>query len=179
MSNDKPAGEAPASPDTVAQGAAATADGKANPRAISAGPPMGPDGPDDDPDLTPHERAVIEQLRKNGDIVRARGENTPGPDIIRNGQYWDVKQITGTGNRTIQDALRSAKKNFSHEDATRLGLQRSDTRGILDVRGNAKWDSAAKIESEISRLHRSGNLGNLQEFEIWTTDKIFRWVKPK
>jgi hypothetical protein len=60
-----------------------------------------------------------------------------------------------------------------------LGLQRSDTRGLLDVRGNAKWDSPAKIEAEIARLQKTPNLNNIKEFEIWTTDKVFRWIKPK
>jgi hypothetical protein len=136
-------------------------------------------------DGTPHERKIAEEYKLSGrNVEEIRGENVEAPDLVIDGLSWEIKEITGTGRRTLQQTIRSAKHNFSTQGATDIGLARSDTRAIIDVRNSPlrpsngeTWNNPDRIRTELNRLEQNGTLNDVSELEILTSYGTIRWVR--
>lgn len=138
---------------------------------------------------TPHERKIAEEITLSGNhnkIVEIRGENTGGPDFIReDGKYWDVKRALGTGNGTLHSIINKLKKQFGNDDSIALGLTRRDARGIIDLRTfpltpstGKTWNNPERVRAELSRLSANGGLKNVAELEILTSFGAIKWIRP-
>jgi hypothetical protein len=130
-----------------------------------------------------HERRIGQEYAAKGRQVRLRGENVAGPDAEMDDgtsgpKYWDNKKLEGTAERSLQNVLTDAKKNFSNSGAKELRLSRSDTRAIVDVRGNAVWDDPAKVKATLARRSTSGDLDKVREIEVITSSETVVWVNP-
>ena len=127
---------------------------------------------------TAHEAQLGRELADQGLDVYIRGENVPGPDAQINGNWYDMKELTGTGRRSLQTSINSAKKNFTNDGAAGLGLRRSDTRALVDARGNSTWDNPESVRAEFDRLSRNGDLGNVEEVRVITSNGPVIWTRP-
>ena len=122
-----------------------------------------------------HERQVAEELADRGHSVTVRGDNVPGPDFILDGTYWDLKGLRGAGRNSLRNSIKAGKDNFDSAEASSLGLTRSDTRVIVDVRGNSTWDDTEKVRNEISRFGGSDDFRNVRQVRVITSGGIVTW----
>jgi hypothetical protein len=135
---------------------------------------------------TLHEQKIAEELTLRGTkIDELRGENIGGPDLVIDGRYWEIKEVTGTGIRTLQTVINGLKRQFDQESARALGLTRADTRAFIDVRSSplnpstgSTWNNPDRIRTELDRLARNGGLDNVAEIEILTSFGTVKWIRP-
>lgn len=128
-----------------------------------------------DAEPTVHEKQIANEMAADGQDVILRGANTPGPDAIINGKYWEIKEIKGEGKRTLQTNIREARDQFANEGAVDLGLNSSEARVLIDARGSNVWGDAATVRSEISRLVANGTLRNVVELKVVTKTGVVTW----
>ena len=124
---------------------------------------------------TIHERKIADEMAAEGNDVVLRGENTPGPDAIINGKYWEIKEITGSGGRTLQSNIRTARDQFANEGAVSLGLKSSESRVLIDARSSGTWGNADAVRSEIPRLVSNGTLRDVVELKVVTRTGVVTW----
>jgi len=124
---------------------------------------------------TEHERRAAETLADFGRIVRVRGVNVEGPDLLVDGIYWELKQLKGTSQRSLKTAILSARTNFRNNTAVALGLAPDEVRVIVDARGNPEWDSAEKVRNEFFRFNGSPDLRSIQKLIVMTSEGLLYW----
>ncbi|QNH06396.1 hypothetical protein HNQ27_02755 [Pseudomonas sp. B11D7D] len=128
-----------------------------------------------DAEPTVHEKKIADEIAADGQDVILRGANTPGPDAIINGKYWEIKEITGNGGRTLQNNIRDARSQFGNEGSIALGLNPSEARVLIDARGSKVWNDPANVRSEIAELASTGGLRDVAELKVVTSAGVVTW----
>lgn len=134
-----------------------------------------------DGDPTNHEAKVAKNLAADGNDVIVRGENTPGPDMLLNGKYFDIKELTGDGNSALKGSVLSAKNNFKQSKLDSAGLSNEltpfDARAYIDATGSNVWNNREKVRNEISRMVSSPDLNKIKEIVVLTTEGTVIWKR--
>ena len=101
--------------------------------------------------------------------------NTEGPDLLVDGVYYEIKEMTGNGANTLKNNIHSAQGNFRTDGAQDVGLSRSDSRIIIDARASDVWNNEATINAALDRLSGGDTLDYVQKLSIITVSGVIIW----
>ncbi len=86
------------------------------------------------PEPDKYEKAVArlcaEKFQSDILFVKRGVATTPDIQVVRTGQFWEIKNIKGNGRHTIEDNLRKASKQSSNVIITLLATSKLDSRRV-------------------------------------------------